>query len=64
MVRLHQNICRPEFSKERDDRYKEELTDGITFSQLILQGDTLALDGSDERMKEDRTILYLFPSSP
>lgn len=64
VVRLHQNMYRPAFTERDDNLDKEELTDGIAFTQLIVQGDTLNLDGSDARMKEDRTLIYLFLEEP
>ncbi|MEM9984737.1 MAG: M1 family metallopeptidase, partial [Bacteroidota bacterium] len=59
VLRLHQNIYRHRF--DRDDRLAEsELTDGIIFSSLILNGDTLDLM-EDPRFEEDETLMYLYP---
>ena len=64
VLRLHQNLYRRGFD-ERDDRLgPEELTEGVQFSQFILQGDTLDLDGDDPRFQEDRTLLYLLLAEP
>jgi len=62
VLRLHQNMYRPD-SKRDDDLSEMELTEGVILDSLMLNGQPLVLE-DNPNVQEDRTLLLIHLPTP